>query len=223
MNTIDNDQLEKTLDDIASIKKIINRNKPIFLQVFNFTNFRRTFLLFGIGVLVVSMLFYYLKGYYGGHEAIPDKTKYLIIIAFIIYFIFIQILEYRVWVNSYKNIGKIFTYRNLNKELLSDRYKHPFFSSLYLTILLCMFFLIKGIPYFIIPTLAIYMGLFYLMVALFYIKYSLVMGYWYLITGVVFLIFNIIPIEIATTISFGVGNIFFGVLGYINHKSNKAE
>ncbi len=223
MKTIDNDQIEKTLEDIASIKNIINRNKPIFQQVYNLTQYRLIFLLLGIGVLVVSMLFYYLKGYYGSYEAIPDKIKYFITIAFIIYFIFIEILDYRFWVNSFKNIDKSFTFFNLVKELFSHRIKHIIFASVFLTILLFVFFSIKGLTYFMVPTLAIYVGLNCLTGAMFYIKYFLVMGYWYLITGVAFLIFNTIPIEIAAAVSFGIGNIFFGVLGYRDHKSNKGE
>jgi hypothetical protein len=223
MNTIDKEQIDKTLEDIASIKKIINRNKPILQQVFNFTNYRLIFMLIGIGVLILSMLFYYLTSRYGSHEAIPDKIKYFISFAFIVYFIFIEILEYRFYVKSLKNIDKSLTFRSLFKELFSDRIKHIIFASLFLTILLIVFFTIKGIPYFIIPTFAILCGLASLAGAMLYIKYLLVIGYWYLITGVVFLIFNTIPIEIAIAISFGIGNILFGVLGYIDHNSNKAE
>ena len=223
MEIIDNEQIEKTLEDIASIKKIINRNKPIIQKLLDFTHYRLIFLLVGISVTVFSMLFYFLKGYYGSYEAIPDELNFFVYIAIFIDGIFITILEYRCYVNSLKNIDQSFTLYSLVKELFSHRYKHLVFAVLFLDILLIVFFSIKGIPYFIIPTFAILLGLLCLAVTMLYIKHLLVMGYWWIITGIVLLIFNTIPAPIALTISFGIGYILFGVLYYIDHNLDKVE
>ena len=223
MQTIDNEQVERTLEDIASIKKIINRNKPMFQQLLDFTHYRLIFLLTGISIIVFSMLFYFLMGYYGSYEAIPGKLNLFIYIAIFIDWIFIGILEYRCYRYSITKIGKSLTLHSLFKELFLNRYKHLLFAALFLDILLIVFFSIKGIPYFIIPTLAILLGLLCLAAAMLYIKHLLVLGYWYLITGIILLIFNTIPVPVALTISFGIGYILIGVLGYIDHNLNKVE
>lgn len=220
---IDYEQVERTLEDIASIKNIINRNKPIFQQIFDFTDYRLIFLLVGISIIVFSMLFYFLMGYYGSYEAIPDKLNLFIYIAIFIDWIFIGILEYRRYLYSLKKIDQSLTLRSLLKELFSNRYKHLVFAVILLDIILIVFFSFKGIPYFIIPTLAILLGLLCLAGTMLHIKYLLVTGYWYLITGIVFLIFDTIPAPIAITISFGIGYIIFALLGYIDHSSDKVE
>lgn len=223
MKTIDNVQVEKALEDIASIKKIINRNKPIFQQLLDFTHYRLVIMLAGISVIVYSMLFYFLMGYYGSYEAIPGKSIFFIYITIFIDLFFIAILEYRCYVNSLKIINQRLTLRSLVKDFCSNRYKHFLFTAIFLAILLVVFFSIKGIPYFIIPTFAILVGLECLAGAMLYLKHVLVMGYWYLITGIVLLIFNTIPAPVALTISFGVGYIILSVLGYIDHNLNKVE
>lgn len=223
METMENEQVKRTLEDIASIKEVINRNKPIFQQLLDFTHYRLLFLLAGISVTIFSMLYYFLKGYYGSYEAIPDKLNLFIYIAIFIDWIFLGILEYRCYQYSLKKIDQSLTLRRLFKELFSNRYKHLLFTSIFLAILLIMFFSIKGIPYFIIPTLALLCGLLCLAGTMLYIKHYFVMGYWYFITGIILLIFNTIPAPIALTISFGIGYILFGVLGYIDHSIDKAE
>ena len=56
MKTKDNEQLEKLLEDIASVKEVINRNKPIIQQVVNPAHFRLLMLLFGLGISFFSLL-----------------------------------------------------------------------------------------------------------------------------------------------------------------------
>ena len=60
MKTIDNKQVEKLLEDIASIKEVINKNKPILQQVADLTHFRLLSLLSAISVAIFSILFYFL-------------------------------------------------------------------------------------------------------------------------------------------------------------------
>ena len=120
MKTIDNVQVEKALEDIVSIKKIINRNKPIFQQLLDFTHYRLVIMLAGISVIVYSMLFYFLMGYYGSYEAIPGKSIFFIYITIFIDLFFIAILEYRCYVNSLKIINQQADFEKKN----SDPYNH---------------------------------------------------------------------------------------------------
>lgn len=154
MKTIDNEQIERTLEDIASIKEVINRNKPILSSLLKKQN--------------LTLSWFY-------------------------------------------------------KEFVPHRYDHISLSSGFLFYFLIVYFIIKDIPYFIIPFLSIIYGLIILFPIGLSIKHSLITGYYFLVTGICLLIFNTIPAPIAVSISIGAGSLIGAVLGYINQKSGKEE
>jgi MFS family permease len=223
MKTIDNEQVEKLLEDIASIKEVINRNKPIIQQVFNLTNFRLLALLSGISVIVFSLLFYFLIIHYGEYSAIPVKFKWSIYFAISLITILVSIMKQRLYLRSLKKIDKSFTLCWMFKEIFSNQFVHIYLSSIFLSLFLTTFFIIKGIPYFIIATISIWIGLFYIAGAMLHIRHSLVMGYWFFLTGIGILIFNTIPASLAVLITFGAGFLILAMLGYIDQESRKAE
>jgi MFS family permease len=223
MKTIDNEQVEKLLEDIASIKEVINRNKPIIQQVFNLTNFRLLALLSGISVIVFSLLFYFLIIHYGEYSAIPVKFKWSIYFAISLITILVSIMKQRLYLRSLKKIDKSCTLCWMFKEIFSNQFVHIYLSSIFLSLFLTTFFIIKGIPYFIIATISIWIGLFYIAGAMLHIRHSLVMGYWFFLTGIGILIFNTIPASLAVLITFGAGFLILAMLGYIDQESRKAE
>ncbi len=223
MNPVDNDQVEKLLEDIASIKEVINRNKPLIQQVINLSHFRLLMLLSGIGVTVFSILFYILIGIYGTHSAIPADIKWIVYAALVIVTVILSVMKQRLYLSSLKNIDSSLTLSWWFKELFSNRFVHIYLSGIFLILFLVILFIHKGIPYFIIPTIAIWIGLLGIAGTMLYIKHSLVMGYWFFITGVVLIILNKIPAPVAVFISFGLGFIVLGVMGYIDQKSGNLE
>lgn len=227
MKTIDTEQVERTLEDIASIKEVINRNKPIiqmvavWQQLMNLRNFRLLWLLWGISVTFFSMLFYFLVDYYGNYGAIPGKLKWIIYIAIAIDAVFLSIIKLRL-------VSSLLKKQNLTlswfiKEFIPNRYDHISLSSGFLFYFLIVYFIIKDIPYFIIPYLSIFYGLIMLLPIGLSIKQSLITGYYFLVTGICLLIFNTIPAPIAVSISIGAGSLIGAVLGYINQGSGKEE
>ena len=223
MKTIDNDQVEKLLEDIASIKEVINRNEPIIQQVINLSHFRLLSLLSGIGVTVFSLLFYFLINIFGTHSAIPSTLKWIIYTAIIVITVVLTVMKQRLYLSSLKKIDSTLTLSWLFRELFSNRFVHIYLSSIFLNIFLIFFFIYKGIPYFIIPSIALWIGLFGIAGTMLYIKHSLLTGYWFFITGIGLLVINTIPASIAVFISFGLGFIFLGILGYIDQKTRKAD
>jgi hypothetical protein len=85
-----------------------------------------------------------------------------------------------------------------------------------------VFFIIEGIPYYIIPTLSFWCGLWGVLIGS-GLKHYLIWVYWSFVTGLCVLIFHTIPAPIAVSITFGVGGIISAVLGYMDHKSGKEE
>ena len=227
MKTIDNDQIERTLEDIAAIKAVINFDYSIIRQIFAFAHYRRLSLLFGISIIGFSMLFYFLMVYYGNYGAIPYELKWIIYIAIAIDAVILQIMKIRRFSSSLKKVDQNFSWSNCFKNLFKnnppDPSTHIFLSTTFLFYFLIVFFIIKGIPYYIIPTFSIFCGLVgFLMVSL-GIKYYLIWGYWSFVTGVCVLIFHTIPAPIALSITLGVGGLISAVLGYMDQKSGKED
>ena len=52
MDSIDNRQIENLLEDIASIKSVINKNKPLIHQILMPRHFRFFHLIAGISVFI---------------------------------------------------------------------------------------------------------------------------------------------------------------------------
>jgi len=227
MKTIDNEQVERTLEDIASIKEVINRNTPIiqrlviWQQFMSLRNFRLLWLLFGISATFFSMLFYFLMDHYGNYGAIPGKLKWIIYITIAIDAVFLLIIKLRI-------VSSLLKKQNLTlswwfKEIFPNGYDHISLSVGFLFYFLIAYFIIKDIPYFIIPYLSIFYGLIMLLPIGLNIKHSLITGYYFLVTGICLLIFNTIPAPFAVSISMGAGSLIGAVLGYINQESGKDE
>ncbi len=223
MKTIDNEQVEKLLEDIASVKEVINRNKSIIQQVANPVHFRLLMLLFGIGISFFSLLLYFLINNYGSHSAIPLNLKWIVYTAMGIVNLILSIMKQGLYRSSVKKIDSSLTLSWFYKELFSDRFIHIYLSSIFLILFLIMFYIYKGIPYFIIPSIAIWLGLLGMAASMLHTKYALVTGYWFFITGILLLIFNTIPVTVAVFLSFGIGFTISGILGYIDQKSGKVE
>ena len=223
MKTIDNKQVEKLLEDIASIKEVINKNKPILQQVADLTHFRLLSLLSAISVAIFSILFYFLLNIYGSHNAIPGKYKWIIYIVMAVIYLALAIMKQRLYLSSVKKLDKNLTLRWLYKELFSSGFAHLYFSSIFLIVLLVVFYITNDIAYFIIPSLSIFIGLLSISGAMLHLKHALVMGYWFFITGIFFIIFNTIPASIAVLITFGLGFLLMSVLGYMEKDSGKVE
>jgi hypothetical protein len=71
MDTIENRQLEKLLEDISSIKSVINRNKPLLQQVLNPAHFRLFALLAAISIIGFALVIYFLMQQYGSLRYTP--------------------------------------------------------------------------------------------------------------------------------------------------------
>ena len=223
MKTIDNEQADKLLEDIASIKEVINRNKSIFQQVVDPVHFRLLMLLFGAGISFFSLLLYFLINSYGSHSAIPLNLKWTLYTAIGIITIILSIMKQRLYRSSVKKIDSNLTLGWLYKELFADRFIYLYLSNIFLIIFLIVFLTYKGIPCYITPAIALWFGIFGFAGTMLYIKHSLVMGFWFFVTGIGLTIFNTIHPAIAVFIVFGIGFILMGVVGYIDQKSKKAE
>jgi hypothetical protein len=224
LDTIENRQLEKLLEDISSIKSVINRNKPLLQQVLNPAHFRLFALLAAISIIGFALVIYFLMQQYGSFSAIPRMIRYIIFSAMAADWFFMQFLKRRTFLKSGKRIDPTFTIRRLLKEFFTYRIAHVYVPMMLLIIFLTVYFIYKNIPYYIVPACSIGIGLLYNFIGSFTeIRQYLILGYWFLITGAGVLMFNTIPAPISLSLTLGCGLLIFSALGYFAARPAKED
>lgn len=224
MKNTNNDQIEKLLEDISFIKTTINRNKPLLRQILNLAVFRWFLLMVGFSIIGFSMLIFFLTQYYGSFGAIPGTLKYLIYAAIAVDLIILQIWKGKAYSASVRQFDRNLTLGWLLKEFYSNKISLIYVSHVLLMVFLSIFFIVRHIAYFIIPTISLITALISISYGvILHIRYTLAVGYWLFITGIVTLIFSSIPAPIALSITFGCGMLILSLSGFIAFKSKKED
>lgn len=224
METINGGQIEKLLEDISSIKSVINKNKPLLQQVLNPAHFRLFTLLAAISIIGFCLLIYFLMQHYGNFSSIPRTTRYIIFAAMAADWVFMQIMKRRTFLRTGKRIDPTFTIGRLLKEFFTYRIAHVYVPMMILIIFLSIYFIYQDVPYYIVPVLSIGVGLLYNFIGSFTeIRQYLILGYWFLITGVGVIIFNNIPAALSLSITLGCGLLIFSALGCLAAHADKEE
>ncbi len=224
MDTINGGQIEKLLEDISSIKSVINKNKPLLQQILNPAHFRMFTLLAAISVIGFALLIYFLMQHYGSFSDIPRTARYIIFAAMAADWIFMQYLKRRIFLTTGKRIDPTFTFGRLLKEFFTYRIAHVYVPVMVLIIFLIIYFIYENIPYYIVPAVSIGVGFLYNFIGSFTeIRQYLILGYWFLITGVGVIVFNNIPAPISLSITLGCGLLIFSVLGCLSARVDKEE
>ncbi len=220
MKTLDNDQIDRLLEDISSIKQVINRNRPILEKVFHPERYRWFMLAASLSVIGFSLLIYFLMRHYGSFGAIPGALRYGIYIAIAAVSILLQIWKLRRFSISVKEVDRALTLGWFFKEFYASRIAHLYVPLVVLILFLCIYFGVNGIPYFIVPTISIGFGLLCNFVgAMLQIRYSLVAGYWFLSAGVCTIPFSFIPGPIALAIAVGGGLLMSSLSGFLSKEA----
>jgi len=212
MMNIDDQQIDKLLEDIASIKAVINRNRTLIQQILLPRHFRLFSLVAGISILIFSFLFYFLMEHFGNYGSIPGNVKTILFGAMILDWMLLVFLKYSRWGASLLKINRSYTLSRALEEFFSYRIIHTYLPLTGVMIILCVF-LADIDAYYMIPAIAIGSGLLYNFIgSITEIRQWLVTGYWFLITGVATLFLNSIPSMIALAITMGCGCLLFAIV-----------
>jgi hypothetical protein len=224
MDTINSGQIEKLLEDISSIKSVINKNKPLLQQVLNPAHFRLFTLLAAISIIGFASLIYFLMQHYGSFSDIPRTARYVIFAAMAADWVFMQYLKRRTFLTTGKRIDPTFTIGRLLKEFFAYRIAHVYVPVMVLIIFLIIYFIYENIPYYIVPAVSIGVGFLYNFIGSFTeIRHYLILGYWFLSTGVGAILFNNIPAPISLSITLGCGLLIFSALGCLSARADKED
>ena len=210
------EQIEKLIDDISSIKTVIMQNKPIIRQLLLPLPFRRFLLITGLIIIVYSILIYFLIVQFSNYAAIPEIYKNIFYGLLILTWLALIIMKYSTWLRTLKKIDSKYTLKRALKEFLTQKVIHVLLPLSFIVIFLIIYLVHFDAYRFIVPAASIGSGLIYnFLGSMTDIKQYLIAGYWFLITGILIITFSVIPIPIALAISIGCGHI---LLAAISHK-----
>jgi len=224
MKPMDNDQIERLLSDISLIKTAINRNKPLLREVFSPARFRWFMLAAGLSVIGFSLIVQFLLSHYGAFSAIPGSLRYALYAAMAADVVLLQVWKLKRFSVSVKQIDQTLTLGWFFREFYSARIAHLLISLIVLMVFFSVFFIVRNIPYYLVPTISIGYGILSnFLGAMLAIRSSLIVGYWFLVTGVFMIIFIGIPGPIALCITLGCGLLIFSLAGFFCWGSEKGD
>lgn len=211
MATIDDQQIERMLEDIASIKTVVNRNRPILNQILLPGHFRFFSLIAGVSIVGFALAFFFLIGRYGSYAEIPIDIKSALHALIVLDWLFLAFLKWSRWGKGLLRIDRRFTLWRALEELFSFRIVHVYLPLTGVMVLLCVFLAHQN-AYYIIPTISIFCGLMYNFIGVITeLRQWLLPGYWFLLTGSLFFI-GPISAPLAIAISLGGGNLIFAAI-----------
>jgi hypothetical protein len=218
MESVKEEQIEKLLEDIASIQAVIKNNRSILRQIFLTSPFRLFFLILGLTVILYSALFYFFVLYFGDFDAIPGFYKSLYYGLLFVTWLAFVLMKYITWLRTLRKIDSKYTLKRALKEVLTPKSIHILLPVTFVMIFLIIYLIFNEAYRFIVPAISIAIGLSYnFFGSITDIKPYLVVGYWLLITGTLIIAIGTIPIPIALAASIGCGHVLFAA---ISHKED---
>ena len=225
MKPISDEQVDRLLEDITSIKEVISKNTPILHQLFNMAPFRWFMLATSLITIGFSLLFFILVQHYGSYGAIPGTLKTSIYVGLALSAVIIQIWKGLAYSASAKQINKNLTLGWAFRTFYSNKIAHVYVSHVVLMFFFSFFFIARHMAYYVIPTFSFGMALLAISFGVMLpTKYSLVTGYWFLFTGVLTILFKAnIPAPIAVILTIGCGMLIITYYGFLASRMNEED
>ena len=222
MNSITEKQVEKLLDDIATIKSVISENQPILKILLLPGHFRVISYLCGVGIIVISLAYYAFLRQYGAYDLIPQVIRIGLLVVIAGLAVTAWILKGVLWVKSVHALNKELSFGQMIKTLYAGQILHTWIPICLLMGFTIFYSVYHDHPRFIVPVTAFGVGLIYNMIGgMTRIWQYLLIGYWLVATGTCALVFSSISPLIWLTVSLGLGLLLFGILSNTAEQSAK--
>ncbi len=222
MNQINETQIEKLMGDIASIKSIIRENQPVLKQLFLPIHFRVISYIGGLGIIIISMAYYYLLKTYEMYSNIPDGIKTVMLVLIALLWLTLGILKGVLWVKSVHTVNKELSFGQMVKTLYSDQILHAWIPTGVLIAFFSVYFYRAGTPQYAVPVVAFGVGFIYNMIGgMVRIWQYLLTGYWLIFTGVLSVLYPNVSSLVWLSLSVGVGMLLFGIVSKTQAASEK--
>ncbi len=223
MTTVDEKQLDKLLEDIASIKSVINDNKPLIKQVLLPVHFRIISLIAGLAIIGLSALYCFLLKRYEIYDNIPITIRTISITVVIAVYIILIVLKRILWMKSVKKIDRQITFGQLVKSIYQIQLIHVWIPGFLLLLFVTIYLFIMNGQQYIVPVISIGLGIIYNSIgSATRIKQYIITGYWLIVTGILPLLFPTVSALIYLSLSMGCGMLLFAAIsGTRVSKKNK--
>ena len=224
MNTVSEKNIDKLLEDISSIKTVINRNQPLLQRLLHPARLRLFFLVVGLNLIAVCLVIFYVIQHYGYFTAIPAEWRTVIWGSLLVDLFFIQVFKRRVFLSSAHKIDPKLTIMGILKEFFTSQIMHVYVPIVVLMFIFGFYFGQYRIPYYIIPTISIGIGLLYNCVgSILNLRQYLLFGYWTLVTGVLAILFPVAHTLIVLAVSIGGGMLLMSISGFFSKELGAEE
>jgi hypothetical protein len=210
METVDEKQIEKLLEDITSIKEVISDNKPLLRQMLLPIHFRVIALIAGVAIIGLSALYYILIAQYDSYDLIPSYLQMIALGMVAVVWLAVAVLKRILWMKSMKQIDSSYTFGKLIRNLYSYQILHLWVPIMLSTLLLSLYFYYLGIPRYIVTTAAFSLGIVYNSIgSMTRITQYMLTGYWMIVTSALPLLFPDVSALIFLALSIGCAMLIF--------------
>lgn len=219
MKTIDDSQVDKLLEDIASIKSVLTENKPLLKHLLLPVHFRLLTLLAGLAVIGISALYYFLLQRYGSYADIPQVLRMGSLVFVLILYLVLVVLKRILWIKSLKRMGSDITFGRLVKSLYSYQLLHVWLPIMVMAAFLIVYLCWMDVERYIVSVVGIALGIIYNSIGgIARIKQYMVTGYWFLVTALGPFLFPQVSAWILLAVSSGGAMLlFFMISGNSQH------
>ncbi len=212
MTTISNEQADKLLEDIASIKSVLKQNRSIIQLIVHPRHYQLLAVLFFISIIVFSAVFHVLMIFYGDYVSISQWIKNILYVAVAVDCAILVYIKFSMMERSIIQADEKMSLSKALFDFFTFRVVHVYVPVVLLMIILIIYFSIRNMEYYIIPTITISLGLIYNFIGgLSETKRYLLSGYWMVITGILAILYTAVPAAIVLIITLGIGVLFLAL------------
>jgi hypothetical protein len=219
METLSREQMDQLAQDIALVKKAIEKNVSILHQIDYRSSIRLVCLISALSVFFFCGLFYVLLKHFHTFAAVPTTLKAIIFCAIALITIGLGILKNTRVLGSARRFEPRMSLMRLLREYYSMRLYHHFIPAGLVLVFACIWAAHTGNARYIIPMCSIGAGLLYNSFdTLLRIDEMLVTGYWLILSGCVVVVFSTISPLLSLSLTLGGGLMLLSVIWYLPQK-----
>jgi hypothetical protein len=224
MEQLTREKVDRLAEDIAFVRKAIEKNSSILQQIDFRKSLRMVVLLTALSVLAFCGTFQLLLGRFGSYHAIPATVKFIVFGVMALIVAFLGILKNTDVLKSARTVVPDMSLTRLIKEYYTGRIYHHFIPVGLVCIFALAYAFMTGHHQFLVPILAISTGLLYNNFnTLLQVDEFLGTSYWFILTGIILFFYHSVSPFLGLCLTLGCGFLLLAVYWYLPQKNRKTE
>ena len=221
MEALNREQLDQLAEDIAFVKKAIEKNSSILQRIDFRSSLRLLALLTALAIFFFCGLFYALEKHFGSFANISLSIKAIVFSAIALVTVTLVFLKNSGVLRSARTLDPGISLMRLIREYYSIKLYHHFIPMGIVFLFSCAYVVYTGNPRFVIPILSIGAGLMWnTFDTLLKLDEFLLTSYWYIVTGCIVLVFNTISPLLSLCLTLGCGLLILSAMWYMPQKKH---